>query len=318
MLEVSDLKTYYYVDAGVLKAVDGVSFTLTRGESLGIAGESGCGKSTAALSILRLIKPPGRIIAGKVIFEGKDILSLDLNDLRNIRWSQISIIFQSAMSSFNPVYKIGEQIIEAIMSHQTSTKKEAKATALALLESVKLESSTFYKYPHELSGGMLQRAFIAMALACNPKTLIADEPTTALDVVNQAYVLLTLKNLQRERDLSLIIISHDLSILAQLCDNLLIMYAGKLVEYANAETIFEKPAHPYTVGLMGSFPSIKGPQKKLTGLPGTPPNLINPPRNCLFSPRCPHAETLCYKEEPRLERLESGHYVACHFAEALR
>jgi peptide/nickel transport system ATP-binding protein len=193
MLEVSGLKTYYYVDVGVLKAVDGVSFNLTKGEALGIAGESGCGKSTLAFSILKLIKPPGRTIGGKVFFEGNDILSLSTSELRKIRGSKISLIPQSVMSSFNPVYKVGEQIAEAIMTHQMLSRAEAKTMAFALIESVKLDPLTFHKYPHELSGGMLQRAFLAMAIACNPKILIADEPTTALDVVTQAYILMTLK-----------------------------------------------------------------------------------------------------------------------------
>ncbi|MEM2103810.1 MAG: ABC transporter ATP-binding protein [Candidatus Bathyarchaeia archaeon] len=318
LLEVSRLKTYYYTDDGVVKAVNDVSFELKHGECLGIAGESGCGKSTLALSILRLIKPPGRIVEGEVLLDGVSILSLGVDDLRKVRWRKVSLIFQSAMNALNPVYTIGAQIVEALTTHLNYSKNESRTTAIALLESTGLPPSAFHMYPHELSGGMRQRALIAMALACNPKMLIADEPTTALDVVTQAQILALIKNLQKERNLSVIIISHDLSILAQVCDKLAIMYAGKIVEHADVEILFEKPAHPYTSALIRSFPSIKGCKRALKELPGQPPSLINPKENCLFSPRCPFAQPLCFQSQPEVRQISSGHFVGCHFAEDLR
>lgn len=312
LLEISDLKTYYYADIGVIKAVNGVSLALNRGECLGVAGESGCGKSTLALSILRLIKPPGRIVGGKILFDGTDLLSLKLKEMRKIRWHKISMVFQGAMNALNPVHNIKDQIVEAITNHLNYSKIEAESRAATLLKSVGLSSSVLRSYPHELSGGMKQRALIAMALACNPEILIADEPTTALDVVTQAQILTLLKDLQKQHDLSIIVISHDLSILAQICDKLAIMYAGKIMEYADVETLYEKPAHPYTKALVDAFPSIRGPKKSLSILAGEPPNMINLPAGCPFNPRCSFAHDICYEVEPELVRLDSGHHVACH------
>lgn len=312
LLEISGLKTYYYVDVGVIKAVNDVDLVLNKGECLGIAGESGCGKSTLALSILRLIKPPGRIVGGKILFKDVDLLSLKMEEMRKIRWHKIAMVFQGAMNALNPVHTIRDQIVEAIVNHLDYSKTEAEKKAAALLKSVGLNSSVLRSYPHELSGGMKQRALIAMALSCDPEILIADEPTTALDVVTQAQILMLLKDLQRQRGLSIIVISHDLSILAQICDKIAIMYAGKIVEYADVETIYGKPAHPYTTALINAFPSVRGPKKPLSILAGEPPNMINLPPGCPFHPRCSSALEICCKVEPKMVRLDREHYVACH------
>ncbi|MEM2546735.1 MAG: ABC transporter ATP-binding protein [Candidatus Bathyarchaeia archaeon] len=312
LLNISGLKTHYFIEFGVVKAVDGVSLELNQGECFGLAGESGCGKSTLALSILKLIKPPGRIIDGKIIFKGTDLIPLSPKEMRKIRWCKIAMVFQGALNAFNPVYTIGTQIVEAIRTHLGVSKEEAKDKTIKLLESVGLSSSNFRSYPHELSGGMRQRALIAMALSCDPEMLIADEPTTAVDVVTQAQILTLLKDLQKQRNLSLMVISHDLSILAQICDRLAVMYAGKMVENADIETIYSKPAHPYTRALIDAFPSVKGPKKPLRTLPGEPPNLINLPKGCAFHPRCPHAMAICREVEPEITQVGSGHYVVCH------
>lgn len=313
VLDVLGLRTYYFTEIGTIKAVNGASVGLNEGECLGIAGESGCGKSTLALSILRLIKPPGRIVDGKILFRETDLLRLSPEEMRKIRWRKISMVFQGALNALNPVYTIGRQIVEAITTHLNYNKEEAKKKAIELLESVGLDKSNFNSYPHELSGGMRQRALIAMALSCDPEVLIADEPTTAVDVVTQARILMLLKNLQRQRNLSLIVISHDLSILAQVCDRVVIMYAGKIVESADIESIFGNPLHPYTKALISAFPNAKGPKRPLSILPGEPPDLINPPKGCVFSPRCPQASALCSEREPELIEVSPGHHVACNF-----
>jgi len=312
LLEIHCLKTYYFTEMGTIKAVNNVSITLDKGECLGLAGESGCGKSTLALSVLRLIKPPGRIIDGRIIFNGIDLLSLKPEDMRKIRWHKISMVFQGSMNALNPVHTIRDQIVEAIITHTNYSRGEAERKAASLLNLVELDSSILKRYPHELSGGMRQRALIAMALACDPEILIADEPTTALDVVTQARILMLLKDLQRQYGLSIVIISHDLSILAQICDKIAIMYAGKIVECASVETIYEKPAHPYTRALINAFPSVRGPKRPLSILRGEPPNLISLPPGCPFHPRCSLAHEICYEVEPEIIQLSQGHYVTCH------
>ncbi|MEM1565636.1 MAG: ABC transporter ATP-binding protein [Candidatus Bathyarchaeia archaeon] len=312
LLEINGLKTYYYTDIGVIKAVDDVNLILSKGECLGIAGESGCGKTTLVLSVLRLIKPPGRIVGGEIIFGGTNLLSLKSEEMRKIRWRKIAMVFQGAMNALNPVHTVGSQIVEALMNHLDYSKSEAERKAVALLNSVGLNSAVFRSYPHELSGGMKQRALIAMALSCDPDILIADEPTTALDVVTQAQTLKLLKDLQKQRDLSIIIVSHDLSILAQICEKIAVMYAGKLIEYADAETIYGEPAHPYTAALINAFPSVKGPKKPLSILAGEPPDMINLPPGCPFNPRCSLAREICREVEPKLVHLGSGRHVACH------
>jgi len=312
LLEVSNLKTYYFTEFGTVKAVDNVNLNLDKGQCLGIAGESGCGKSTMALSVLKLIKPPGRIVDGKILLDGTDIVPLPPKEMRKIRWKRIAMVFQSAMASLNPVYTIEKQIVEAILTHCDISKEQAREKAAELLESVGLRRSNLRNYPHELSGGMRQRAFIAMALSCDPDLLIADEPTTALDVVTQAQILMLLKDLQKARNLAIMVISHDLSILAQICDYLAVMYAGKIVENADISTIFSEPAHPYTSALIAAFPSLKGKKRPLSILPGEPPNLANLPKGCAFHPRCPKALAICQEVEPEIIEISSGHYVACH------
>ncbi|MCS7364738.1 MAG: ABC transporter ATP-binding protein [archaeon GB-1867-035] len=313
LLEVRELKTYYFTLRGPVKAVDGVSFDVEKGETVGLAGESGCGKTTTALSIIKLIPPPGKIIGGKIIFEGKDLVTMKDSDIRRIRWKGIAMIFQGAMNALNPVFKVGDQIAEAILAHEKNvSEKEAWERAEKLLEMVGIDPSRAQDYPHEFSGGMRQRAMIAMALACNPKLLIADEPATALDVIVQAQVLEVMRNLKTRLNLSMILITHDLSIIAEMCDRVAIMYAGKIVEYGSARDIFKNPQHPYTKGLIGAFPSIRGPKKSLQSIPGSPPNLLNPPPGCRFHPRCPQAMPICRKEEPKVVKLGGGHIVSCH------
>ncbi len=312
LLEVRNVKTYFYTMKGVVKAVDGISFKLNKGEVLGIAGESGCGKSTLAYTIMRLVPPPGKIVGGEIIMEGKNILELSEEEFRRqYRWKKISMVFQGAMNALNPVYTVGFQIAEAIMYHEGVTKKEAMARVYKLLQLVGIDPKRAHSYPHELSGGMKQRVMIAMALALNPPLVIADEPTTALDVVVQAQVMNVLKKLQRELKMSIIMITHDLSLIAEIADKIAILYAGKLVEFGTAEQIFLNPQHPYTKGLINSIPRLHGDIKKLEWIPGLPPDLSNPPPGCRFHPRCKFRMDICDKEEPPIVEVEPGHYVAC-------
>ncbi|QOR93852.1 ABC transporter ATP-binding protein [Thermosphaera chiliense] len=311
LLEARNLKTYFYTAKGIVKAVDNVSFELYKGEALGIAGESGCGKSTLAYSLMRLVPPPGKLVSGEIIFQGRDITKLSEEEFRReVRWKGISMVFQGAMNALNPVYNIGDQLAEVLMLHQNYTKKEALETAKKLLEMVGIEPRRIKSYPHELSGGMKQRVVIAMALALMPPLVIADEPTTALDVVVQAQVMNLLKRLRRELGLSVILISHDLSLIAEIADKIAIMYGGKIVEYGTSEQIYNNPQHPYTKGLLNSIPRLHGEIKDLTWIPGVPPDLINPPPGCRFEPRCPFAHERC-KEEPPVVEVEPGHKVAC-------
>jgi peptide/nickel transport system ATP-binding protein len=312
LLQVRNLKTYYQTARGYVKAVDGVNFQIGEGEVFGLAGESGCGKTTVALSIIRLLPPGGRIIDGEIMFNDKNILAMSEEDIRKIRWKKIAIVFQGAMNALNPVMKVGDQIVEAITTHEDVSKEEAWRRAEKLLEMVGIEPSRAKDYPHEFSGGMKQRVMIAMALACNPQLLIADEPATALDVIVQAQILKLMRDLQRKMNLSMMLITHDLSIIAETCNKVAIMYAGKIVEYADTKRIFREPQHPYTRGLIGAFPSIKGPRRKLISIPGTPPDLLNPPSGCRFHPRCPYTNDKCKSIEPEIKDLGGGHYVACH------
>ncbi len=312
LLEVADLKTYFYTTKGIVKAVDGISFTLNKGEVLGLAGESGCGKSTTAYSLIRLVPPPGRIVSGKIVFEGKDLLKLSDEEFRKeIRWKKISMVFQGAMNALNPVYTVGDQIAEVLMLHKGLTKKEAIEEAKKLLAMVGIDPRRVRSYPHELSGGMKQRVMIAMALALNPPLVIADEPTTALDVVVQAQIMNLMKKLQREYNISIILITHDLSLIAEIADKVAIMYAGKIVEFGTSEQIYGNPQHPYTQALLRSIPRLHGEITKLEWIPGTPPDLISPPPGCRFAPRCKHVMDICNKEEPPVIEVEPGHYVSC-------
>ncbi len=311
LLDVRNLKTYFYTTKGVVKAVDNVSVKLNKGEVLGLAGESGCGKSTLAYSIIRLVPPPGRIVSGEIYFNGENILKYSDEEFRRkIRWKGISMVFQGAMNALNPVYTVGDQIAEVIMLHEGLTKKEAYTRVYKLLALVGIDPRRAYSYPHELSGGMKQRVMIAMALALNPPLVIADEPTTALDVVVQAQIMNLLKRLQRELKISIILITHDLSLIAEIADKVAIMYAGKIVEYGTAEQIFYNPKHPYTQGLLSSIPRLRGELKKLEWIPGVPPDLIKPPPGCRFAPRCKFRFEKCDSEPPVTE-IEPGHYVAC-------
>ncbi len=312
LLEVRNLKTYYYTLSGVVKAVDGVSFTVERGETLGIAGESGSGKSTVAFSVMVMPPPPGRIVSGDIILDGENIVKMKESELRRkIRWKKISMVFQGAMNALNPVYTIGYQIAEPLILHGGYTKKEAEERVKELLEMVGLDPTIAKRYPHELSGGQKQRVVIAMALALEPPLVIADEPTTALDVVVQAQIMNLLKKLKWEKKISMIFISHDLAVIAEVADKIAVMYGGKIVEYGPADKVYTEPKHPYTRLLLKSIPRLRGPIEKLEYIPGVPPDLRNPPPGCRFHPRCPYRFDPCDKEEPPLIEVEKDHYVAC-------
>jgi len=314
VLDVQDLKTYYRILRGTVKAVDEVSFQVEKGKATGLAGESGCGKTTAALSILKILPVNGEVVGGRVLFEGRDILKLDQDEMREeIRWKRISIVFQGAMNALNPLYNVGDQITEAINLHEPDvTKQEALERAKKLFELVGIEPSRVDNFPHEFSGGMRQRAMIAMALACNPAMLIADEPGTALDVIVQAQVLKLLKELKEKLGLGMMLITHDLSIICETCEEVAIMYAGKIVEYGDVVAIFKEPLHPYTQGLISAFPDINAPRTRMKSIAGFPPDLLNPPPGCKFHPRCPYAMDICKDEDPRSKDLGKRHFVACH------
>jgi peptide/nickel transport system ATP-binding protein len=314
ILTVENLTTHYRTLSGYVRAAENVSFNLDKGEAMGLAGESGCGKTTVALSLLRLLPFNGEVKSGRVIFKGKDILSMDEAELReSVRWKGISLIFQGAMNALNPVYTVEYQIVEAIRLHERNvSKKEAKERVRKLFELVGMDPSRASNYPHEFSGGMRQRAMIAMALACNPDILIADEPGTALDVIVQAQVLKLIRSLKEKLNIGIIVITHDLSIISETCDKFAVMYAGKIVELGDVVTIFKKPLHPYTQGLISAFPNIKEPKRKMESIPGSPPNLLKPPPGCRFHPRCKYALDRCKKDEPETIEVSKGHFVACH------
>ena len=311
-LKVEDLKVYYWTARGPIKAVDGIDLEVRKGERFGIVGESGCGKSTTAMSLLRLIKPPGSIENGRIVLDGADLLALDDEEMRSVRWSRISLIPQGSMNSLNPVIKIGSQISDAVVAHEGSGgRAAAKARIIELLGMVGLPARVYGMYPHELSGGMKQRVCIAMAIVLQPQVIIADEPTSALDVVVQRVVTQTLIKVQERLGAALIIIGHDMGLLAQLVDRLAVMYAGKVAEVSPAEDIYKDPLHPYTQLLIGSIPSVKE-KKRLEGIPGLPPALLEPPTGCIFHPRCPHATEQCSREVPEYREVRPGRMVACH------
>jgi len=312
LLDVRDLTVEYLTPRGPARAVDNISFAIRRGEVFGLAGESGCGKSTVAHAVMRLIKPPGRISGGQLLFQGQDILGLSPRELRRFRWLRASLVFQSAMTALNPVISLGEQIADAITAHDPMNKRQAMERSAELFKLVGIESRRLKSFPHELSGGMRQRAVIAMALALNPELVIMDEPTTALDVVVQRDILQQIQELQRQFGFSILFITHDLSLLVEFSTRIAIMYAGKIAEFAPANQLFRDPKHPYTVGLMNSFPSITGEKRKLHGIPGTPPDLVAPPPGCRFVPRCPHAMAECTRVYPVLREVVPDHAAACH------
>ena len=312
LIEVDHLKTYFDTRSGTVRAVDDVSWTLEKGESLGLAGESGCGKTTTALSIIRLLPKNGRIVDGHIRYSGKDLATIKESELRRIRWKHIAIVFQGAMNALNPVKRVSWQIAEAIALHDNMSFDEAQGRVVELLELVGINPARKDEYPHEFSGGMRQRVMIAMALACRPKIIIADEPVTALDVMIQAQILELLTKLQKELDLSMILISHDLSVIAQTCNKVAIMYGGKIAEYGPAQEVFLDPQHPYTQGLLRSFPDIYGPRDLPPWIPGQPPSLLEPPEGCRFHERCPLAFAECLVREPPLYETRPGHLASCH------
>jgi oligopeptide transport system ATP-binding protein len=317
LLEVNDLRTYFETEDGTVKAVDGISFELKRGETLGIVGESGSGKSVANLSIMRLIPdPPGKIVSGSIVFDGRDVLTLSTREVRDIRGKRIAMIFQDPMTSLNPFMRVSKQLMEVTQIHLGHTKQQAREHAIKMLEHVGIPDarSRVDSYPHEFSGGMRQRVMIAMALSCEPELLIADEPTTALDVTIQAQILELIKRLKAETGASVILITHDLGVVAGMTDHLIVIYAGKVFEQAPTDELFERPGNPYTRGLLRSVPDPTDEQGSLYQIPGLPPDLAHLPPGCPFAPRCERAEEICHREFPPYVQLTREHYSLCHFA----
>jgi peptide/nickel transport system ATP-binding protein len=314
VLRVEDLTMHYTTRAGEVSAVDNVSFAMKKGEAMGLVGESGCGKTSVAATLLRLLPDNAHIKNGKVFLNGTELIGLSEEEMRKIRWRRISMVFQAAMNSLNPVYKVGDQVIEALEAHNLVTTNEgARQRVEELFRLVDLDPKMMEQYPHEYSGGMRQRAIIAMALACHPDLIIADEPTTALDVIVQDNLLREMTALQKKLSMSMIYISHDIAVIAEVSDRIGVMYAGRLIEYGSSEQIFKSPLHPYTHGLMSAFPSIVGPKRALAAMPGEPPDLIHPPPGCRFHPRCPYAQDICKAEVPQLSNMGDQHLVACYF-----
>lgn len=316
ILTVKDLKTYFYTASGIAKAVDGVSFNIAKGETMGIVGESGSGKSVTSSSIIRLLPPrTGKIVGGSIEFEGKDVLALSKKELNDFRGKDIAVIFQDPMTSIDPVFKIGKQMTEMIMAHQNVTKDEAWKMAVEALSKVGIPEpeKRMNSYPYELSGGMCQRVIIAMAVCCKPKLIIADEPTTALDVTVQAQVLELLKELQRDMDTAILLITHNLGVVWEMCDKVMVMYAGNTVEFTDTKTLYSNPRHPYTWGLLDSMPKLSDESKgELKTIPGTPPDLRLTGKCCNFYNRCPYVTEACTQSVPPLVEVEPGHFVACH------
>ena len=314
LLEVRDLRTHFATDRGLFRAVDGISFSVPRGRTVGLVGESGCGKSVTSLSVMGLVpSPPGKVEAEAVLFGNRDVLKLSADERRKLRGSKMSMIFQEPMTSLNPVHTIGQQIVEAIVAHTTMSPRAAKARAIEMLELVRIPSPAqrIDDYPHNMSGGMRQRVMIAMALSCEPALLIADEPTTALDVTIQAQILDLLSDLQQRLGMAILIITHDLGVIAEVADQVLVMYAGRIVESADVNDLFADPQHPYTIGLLGSIPRIDVDRKRLATIEGMVPSSNNQPAGCRFAPRCPFADRRCRQQPPPLRDIAPGHQVAC-------
>jgi peptide/nickel transport system ATP-binding protein/oligopeptide transport system ATP-binding protein len=317
LLEVRDLRTYFDTDRGLFRAVDGIDFSVGRGKTVGLVGESGCGKSVTSLSVMGLVpSPPGRVSAQAVMFDDRDVLKLSADERRHLRGGRMSMIFQEPMTSLNPVHTVGRQIVEAILAHTQLSPQKARDRAIEMLELVRIPSAAarFDDFPHRLSGGMRQRVMIAMALSCEPSLLIADEPTTALDVTIQAQIIDLLQDLQKRLGMAVLIITHDLGVIAEIADEVIVMYAGKIVESAPVGQLFGDPQHPYTIGLLGSIPRLDVERERLATIEGTVPSPNNQPKGCRFSPRCPFADRRCREEPPPLREIESGHQVACWHA----
>jgi len=313
ILKIEQLKTYFYTWAGIVKAVDGVNIDVNEGETLGLVGESGSGKSVTALSIIRIVPSPGRIVEGKIIYKGENIAEKSEKNLQGIRGKEIAYIFQDPATSLNPVFTIANQLVEVILRHQKITKKEALEKAIELFRLVEIPDPEIkiWNYPHQLSGGMKQRMAIARALASEPNLLLADEPTTNLDVTIQAQILELMKNLKKKLGMSMIFITHDMGVVAEIADRITVLYAGRVCETADTKTIFYNPKHPYTQALLTAVPSLALKTKKLTVIPGSIPNLITPPTGCRFHPRCEYAQQICAEKIPELIEIEPGHKVAC-------
>jgi oligopeptide/dipeptide ABC transporter ATP-binding protein len=315
MLAVRDLRVVYETRQGPVRAVDGVSFDIGDGEHFGLVGESGCGKTTLAKSLLRLLPSNGRISNGEIRFRGDDVVTMDDETLRRLRWREIAMIPQSAMGALDPVYRVGDQLAEAILVHERTTSAEALDRARAMFDAVGLDPRRIGDYPHQFSGGMRQRALIAMALLLNPSLIIADEPTTALDVIVKDQILEQIDRLQRRSRRSMLLVTHDISVVSENCDRVAVMYAGRIMEVAPVEALFATPHHPYTLGLQNAFPTLAGELRDLVAIPGSPPSLIAPPPGCPFHPRCPFAESRCRDTRPPLSAVGPGHFSACHFPE---
>ena len=320
LLDIWGLSVQFFTYQGIVRALENVDLSVSRGEILGLVGETGCGKSVLARSVLRLIAdPPGKISSGKILFKEEDILTASHQRLRHIRGNEISMIFQEPMSSLNPVFRVGNQMMEVVMLHQQVERTVARGICIDMLRQVKMPDpeAVLSKYPHELSGGMRQRAMIAMELSCRPELLIADEPTTALDVTVQAQVLTILEDLTRQKGVSVLFISHDLGVIAQICDRVAVMYAGRIVEVAPVGMLFAAPAHPYTVGLLQAIPRVDEEKKRLAVIPGTVPGLIEPPGGCRFHPRCAEKVKSCDRVVPQSVEVAQGHHVACHLYDSI-
>jgi peptide/nickel transport system ATP-binding protein len=316
LLSVRDLKVQYMTPRAAVRAVDGVSFDIAPGEVLGLAGESGSGKSTIAQALLRILNPPAIIAGGSISFQGKDILGMSDKELEQFRWQELSMVFQSAMNALNPVMTVGDQIVDTIVSHRAMSESGARKRAEELFRIVGIDPERLRSYPHELSGGMRQRAVIAIALALQPPMMIMDEPTTALDVVVQKEIMQQIQDLKEEMGFSILFITHDLSLLVEVSDRIAIMYAGQIVELASAREIYENPLHPYTRGLLNSFPALTGPKERVQGIPGSPPDMAAPPSGCRFHPRCSQVREFHKRLVPQLFEAEPGHWVACHLYSA--
>lgn len=317
LLELDKLKVYYKTRYGMAQAVDDVSFAVVTGGTLGLVGESGCGKTTIAKAIMRLLPKNGKISGGKIIFKDRDLAVLGKEDIRRYRWEEIAMISQSAMNALNPVVRVGAQLTEAIKAHRKVSRSQADARLAEVFDLVGIDLERARDFPHQFSGGMKQRAIIAMALLLEPDLILADEPTTALDVLVQDQIIMKIKEVLQRLGSAMILITHDIAVVAETCERMVVMYGGKVMESADTEAIFYNPYNPYTLGLQNAFPSVKGQKRELISIPGYPPMLIDPPPGCRFAPRCPFALNICYEQEPYLVEIEAGHFNACHRADAI-